>query len=225
MLTFKDKIEKTISYKNTDFFKADSIGVIARGPSLNRLDLCYNKFNHCFLAGEFNNSLNIIDKYLLGKSIVLFTMRERRYRTSIKNCKRLNIKNIQVKFEQGSDDYRDCVKRFSDLKVSGCNKKHSKIAGKINKEYGILSTGIAGIFYSLYFNPVNIYIIGIDFYNENRDLYFIREEHDKKTPKNIRGIMVKNLNGIVRNFPETNFHLYTTYEDIKSYGNLDVIYV
>ncbi len=230
MLTFKDKVKKASSYKNTDFFQAENIGVIARGPSVRALNLCYNNFNHCFLAGEFNNSLDKIGKYLTNKDIVLCIVQEGRYRTYIENCKKYNIQNIQVRFLEGTENFKRCVREFSDLKVTGCNQEHSEIAGRIDKEHKIFSTGITGIFYALYFNPKNIYIIGIDFYNKNADKYFIKEIHDsdaslETSRRRWKNDMIRNLKKMVFLYPETNFYLYTTYRGIESSNNLNVIYV
>lgn len=231
MLILEDKIYRaTSNYNGSDFFRAKDIGVITRGPSLYRLDLCYRKFNHCYLAGEFNNTLDYVEKYLLNKDIVLFIMQHNRYRTSTDYCKRLGIKNIQVALQEGTDHYKKCVEKFKDLKVVGYNKRHSELMKKIKYKMDINSTGLIAIFFAAYFNPNNIYIIGLDFYNRNVKPYFRREEHDlpKKKGKEItsfRSKMIESLSCMCRISPNISFHLYTTFRGIKSSNNLNVIYV
>ena len=231
MLTLEDKIYRaTSNYNDSNFFSANDIGILSRGPSLYRLDLCYKKFNHCYLAGEFYNTLNFVEKYLLDKDIVLSIMQHERYRTSEYYCRKLGIKNVQVALQEGTEHYKKCVEKFRDLRVVGYNKRHSELMKNIKGEMDIHSTGILAIFFAIYFNPKNIYIIGVDFYNRNVKPYFRREEHDLPKKKgnevsSFRAKMISNLSSICRVCPDINFHLYTTFRGIKSNNNLNVIYV
>lgn len=236
MVGFKEKIKNVSRYRDIDFC-VDSIGIIGRGPSVYRLDLCYKKFNHCYLTGEFNNTLYKIEKYLIGKEIVLCTMQQFRYRTSEQNCKKFNIKNIQVSSQEGTIDHRKCIKKLSDLKVIGFAKKHYEIVDRINKNNrikvgSIFSTGMSGVISALYFNPKDIYIIGLDFYDKSVKPYFVREDMDdpyvERIDFSIKGLrkgMIEGIYSICGAFPNINLHLYTTYGGIKSKNNLNVIYV
>lgn len=237
MLGFKEKIKKISRYRDVDFYNADSIGIIGRGPSVYRLDLCYKKFNHCYLTGEFNNTLYKIEKYLIGKEIVLCTMQQFRYRTSEQNCKKFNIKNIQISSQEGTIGHRKCIKKLSDLKVIGFTKKHYKIVDRINKnnqvkDGSIFSTGMLSVISALYFNPKDIYIIGLDFYDKSVKPYFVKENmddpHVERINFSIKGLregMLESIRSIRDLFPNINLHLYTTYSGIRSRNNLNVRYV
>ncbi|MHA1469138.1 MAG: hypothetical protein ACTSSP_01105 [Candidatus Asgardarchaeia archaeon] len=154
-----------------------------------------------------------------------------RYRTSKYHCQKLGIKNIQLKSQEGTDDYKECVKKFPDLKVVGYNKRHCELINKIDDESSLYSTGMASILFATYFNPKNIYIIGVDFYNRNVKPYFAREEHDlpkKKGAEIYNGFregMIKTFYHLCDAFPNINFHLYTTFRKIRSNNNINVIYV
>ena len=113
-------------------------------------------FNHCYLSGEFNHTLYKIEPYLIGKSIVLCVMQQFRYRTSEQNCLKFNIKNMQVRFQEGTNAHKKCIEKFPDLKVVGYVKTHYEITANINKgksvnNRSIFSTGISGIISALYF--------------------------------------------------------------------------
>lgn len=231
ILNFAEKIKRASLYKNANFFQ-ENIGIIARGPSVSRLDLCYDKFNCCFLSGEFNHSFDRIGKYLFGKEIVLCIMQNGRYRTPIDMCEKYNIKDIQVGFQSNTDDYKKCKKLYPDLNVYGLGKDHYETINKVCKDREIYTTGMASILYSLYFNPKRIYITGIDFYDRLVKPYFVKEDHDllyensmKESVKKIRKNMIEMLEKIRGCFLNTEFYLYTTYEGIKSVDNLFVKYV
>ena len=233
-MKLKERLAKVSEYRDANFFSADGIGVIGRGPSVYRLDLCYKKFSHCYLTGEFNHTLHKIGRYINGKKIVLCVMQHNRYRTTKENCQKFNINNIQIQCQDGTKEYRKCVSKFPDLKVSGFTKKHYDIVEKVNfgKDLSVFSTGLSGILSALYFNPKNIYVIGLDFYNKNVKRYFVKEDKDipgieeiEKSIKGLRKGMIKSMYNICDNFKDTNLYLYTTYKGVKSKNNLHVIYV
>jgi len=185
-------------------------------------------------VGEFNYTLDKIEKYIIGKQIALCIMQDNRYRTTEERCQKFNINNIQVKYQNGTKDYKKCISKFSDLKVSGFTKKHYDIVSKINSDekLNIFSTGMSGIISAACFNPKNIYIIGLDFYNKNVKPYYVKESKDipgiaqiEKSIKGLRAGMIESINSICNNFQNTEFYLYTTYKMIKSKENLHVIYV
>jgi len=91
---------------------------------------------------------------------------------------------------------------------------------------------MAGIVSALYFNPRDLYVIGLDFYNRNVKPYFVREEMDMSSVErvcvSIEGLrqgMIEGIYNICELFPETTLHIYTTYEGIRSQNNLKVVYV
>ena len=235
MLGLNDRIKKASSYKGADFDGVDGIGIICRGPSVYRIDLCYNKFNCCYLSGEFNNSLLKIGKYINGKNVVLCTMQNDRYRTSVDNCKKYNIMNIQVPYQNGTKEYRDCIEKFSDLKVVGIEKEHYDILKRMNGGSDCKAIPVTGIFpllSALYYNPRNIYIIGMDFYNRSVKPYYVREEMDVVDYPRIYGssvifrkMMIDVLINVCESFVDTNIYLYTTYKGVKNHRNLHVFYV
>lgn len=237
MLGLKERMEQVSGYKDADFHNADSIGIIGRGPSSHRLDLCYKKFNHCYLAGEFNHTLCKMEDYLMGKKIVLCIMQQYRYRTSEQNCKKFGIKNLQVRCQNGTKNHRDSISKFPDLKVVGYVRKHYEIIANINKnkkvnDRSIFSTGMSGVISALYFNPKDIYIIGLDFYDKSVKPYFVKEDMDVANVDRInfsieglRAGMLESINSICNLFPDINLHLYTTYRGVRSRNNLNVRYV
>jgi hypothetical protein len=233
-LTLKTRIKQAGSYKNASFFSADSIAVLARGPSLRALPLCYKNFNHCFLAGEFNNNLDKLGKYLLGKEIVFSCMRDTRYRPSKENCEKYNIQNVQIPFYEHTEKFSEIANSdfFPDLHIVGYTKDHYELGKKTHHESQIFSTGIAGIFHAAYFAPKRIYILGIDFYNRQEPAYLAAEEHDDTDDSNIyssvkrwRWGMIRNLRTICRVCKDTEFIMYTTFKRLKSKYNLKVYHI
>lgn len=231
-MNLKEKIVRAASYINTDFYAADNIGIIARGPSVYRLDLCYKQFNHCYLAGEFNHFFSKMGSYVYGKDIVLCIMQQDRYITPQKLREEFGINNLQIRFQSGSPKHKKCQKKYPDLKVIGFDKSHYDITEGIGEKNTIFTTGIAPLITALRFRPKNIYIIGLDFYNMNVKSYFVSEDHDvaqeNVTGKCIKDFRYKMINSIYKacdNFPGTNFYLYTTYGMIKPRKNLHITYV
>jgi hypothetical protein len=233
-LNLRDKIRIAGGYKNTNFFEADSIGVLARGPSLRALSRCYKDFHHCFLAGEFNNALDRLGPYLINKDIVLSCMRDTRYRTSRDRCEKYNIHNIQVPFYEYTKEFKELFDSdfFSDLHVVGRTRDHYEFGKKTYHESQIFSTGMAGIFHAAFFSPKKIYILGIDFYNRQESAYFAAEDHDDTDDSNMyssvkrwRWGMIKNLRTICSVCKNTEFIMYTTFNRLKSKNNLKVYHV
>ena len=231
-MTLKERIEKASSYRGTDFFSAESIGVISRGPSVYRIDKCCDRFSHCFLSGEFNHSLRRLKPYLRGKDMVLCVMQQNRYMTPESVCREFNINNLQVRFQNGSREHKECQEKYPYVKVVGFSKKHYDITGKIGEENKIFSTGMSPLISALYFSPKEIHIIGIDFYNKNVKPYFVREDHDiahigqiEKSIKGFRAKMLEGIDKICDNFREIDFYLYTTYRMVRPKRNLHIIYV
>jgi hypothetical protein len=237
MLGLKERLRQASGYSAADFHNADSIGVICRGPSVYRLDLCYKKFDHCYLSGEFNNTLYRIKNHLEDKKIVMCIMQQSRYRTLKQNCDKFNIKNLQVRYQNGTKYHKKCILEFPNLRVVGFTKEHYNIVADINKNNGesnhsIFSTGMSAIISALYFNPKDIHIIGVDFYDRSVKPYFVREDRDipstKRIIDSINGLrpgMLKSISNICDLFPHINLHLYTTYRGIRSRKNLYVRYV
>lgn len=232
-MSIKDRLKRIDNYKNIDFFSSDGIGIIARGPSVCYLKNCCDKFDNCFLAGEFNNAFSNIGKYIYNKNIVLTTMQPFRYMTKSCYCKKFNIENLQVGLLKKSKDYKICENKYPYLKVTGIEQEHFDILKRVNSPNAVFSTGVFPIICSVYFNPKNIYILGIDFYNENENIYYVHEDmdingDDEVKEENIfrfRDGMIKTISNICDEFKNIDFHIYTTYRGIVSKKNLEIIYV
>jgi hypothetical protein len=234
MPSFEENLRKAYSYVGTNFFESYSIGVIARGPSNLKLSLCSDKFNHCFLAGEFNKTLDTIGSSLVGKDVVMCLMQPMRYRTSPENCKKYNIRNLQVSIRENTDNFNRAKRGYRDINVVGYTNEHCLLSEKIftygNK--GIYSTGIAAIFHAIYFKPKEIYIIGLDFYDEGCSQYGITEKHDilnehsqETCIRSMREGMIHNLYSIVSYCENIQFYLYTTFFKLEGqdrYKNLHI---
>lgn len=241
-LSFKKRILQIEGYRDANFFNLKSIGVIARGPSNLSIKKIYKNFEHCFLAGEFNNNLRFFDKFFKNKSIVLSTIQPKRYRTSEALCKEFNIKNIQISHQYGTPKYNEIKEHYFDLKVVGYSGDQAKIAQKIFKkekdgkkdnivEYKINSTGIAAVFQAAYFDPKEVFIAGIDFYNTNFSKYLMDEEHDDPTDSvvnsamNLRQGMIEDFYSICDFYPNIIFNIYTTFRELESKKNVNIYYV
>lgn len=232
-MNLKDLLE-IASYEGTSFFNKEAIGVVARGPSVIGLKYCYNEFEHCFLAGEFNNNIDDIGVYLENKNIVLSIVQTDRYRTPSDKCERFNIKNIQIIHQYGTSNYYNNVNRFPDLKVVGYTEdqviqaKHVFREEKSECKYGIWTTGIAGLFHASYFRPKKIYVMGIDFYNEKENKYFKSENHDavgdtvEMSAEKMREGMLKNFYSICNFYDNIEYKVYTTFDSIESKDNIEV---
>ena len=238
-MILKDRIKRAGSYKGANFFKADTIAVIARGPS--SIDAIKHKrdFYHCILCGEFNNTIERIQEALLGKEIVISTWHHLRYKLSKENRSKYGIKNVQVPFYGNSDKFRDSKKFYKDLNVTPYTEEHRDIAYKVlGSSLYFATTGVGGIISALYFNPKKIMIFGIDFYytgEGNKGVYLCKEKKDvnldinsKNTINSIQRFRVKMINAInsvSRYYPDIELEMYTTFKGIVSKRNLKVNYV
>jgi len=228
----KERIKKASGYKDVDFFNAQSIGVIARGPSNVFLSHHCHKFSHCFLAGEFNKYLAVMGGYLLGKDIVLNILQVGRYRTPPDKCRYFKIGNVQTYFPANSRKIMKIRKVIiRDLHVVGYGKEQSELAERVFKDK-IYSTGICAVFNAACFYPKEVHILGLDFYNEDMPKYAVFEEHDQGKEGNfqnsiigMRRGMIEDLRSICDIFSSVEFFLYTTYRRIISRRNLHVEYV
>lgn len=239
-MAFIEKISKIIGYKDINFFRADSIGVIARGPSIRHLDICVDKFDKCFLAGEFNKNLEQWGEKVKGKDIVLSIVQSNRYCTPIEICRKYNIKNMQVNFHRGSSKHKVIQMSYPDLNVVGYTSDQSSELKQIFRKwedednmekYFVNSTGIAGVFHASYFRPKEVHIIGVDFYNTLYPKYLIGEPHDipsdtvEKSANNLQEGMVEDFHKIAYFYSNIRFYIYTTFRGISSLKNISVIYV
>jgi hypothetical protein len=238
-LTLRNKIKKAASYKGADFFEAKTIAVIARGPSSGEVVFHKDEFNHCFLCGEFENTIDKIGEALVGKQIVLASWQNLRYKLSMGKCEKYGIKNIQVQYTANHDNFKKCQGYYKGLNVVPYTLEHKEIAEKVlGSSFGFATTGIGGILSSLYFFPRKIMIFGIDFYytgEGNKGIYLCKENKDinldinhKITLKSIeryRLKMINSINSTSRYYPDIKIEMYTTFPGIASKRNLTVHYV
>ena len=234
---FIKNVQQAGSYVHTNFFEAQSIGVIARGPSNLKLQVCSDRFQHCFLAGEFNETLDRIGPYLLGKDVVMCLMQPQRYRTSPENCKKYHIQNIQVSVRGNTDNFNRIKGLYRDINVVGYINEHCLLSEKIFTygHKGIYSTGISAVFHAIYFQPKEIDIIGMDFYDEKNPQYGVSEIHDifndhsqEICIKNMREGMIHNFYSMIEYCENIQFYLFTTFkglENTQKYKNLHIFYV
>lgn len=239
-MKFQERLLRAAGYKNTDFFEKESIGVIGRGPSIRFLELCYDKFDHCFLAGEFNNNLDFLSALLLGKEIVLSIMQFKRYRTPVEKCYKFNIKNVQVPYHNNSEEFKNVIDYYPDLKVVGYTFDQISEMKRIflsqettdnSNSFSIYTTGIIGVFNASYFRPKKVIVIGIDFYNTEFSKYVISEPHDdqqdttENSASRMRDGMLRDLKLICNFYSDIEYYIYTTFMGLKSERNINVIYV
>ncbi len=222
-MTLVDYIERV----NVDMRSLDSIGVLCRGQSLDKLGTISKNFEKLYLVGQFTRALPQLFNHLQGKQIIQM-INKVAIATDQETCKRFNIKDIQCNFDGWLHRPPSQGRRELFRKVQNINKWATVhllppgIREARPKGFDWHTCGILGVDLAAFWKPAHIWIIGLDFYFSP---YFIREKHKGRCDPKRRLVMIEMLKLLVKRDPGITFHLITYCDKIKSFDNLHVTHL
>ncbi len=216
-----------------DYINQDSIGVICRGPSVEHIDKCIDKFDHCFCVSQCRQLLHLLRDEIKCKSIVQFVAQDMKidmsnYPTDPK------VDEIIVGSTYNNLIRNEQLDQFEDF----CNSHHVKvntISSEYTKHYNdrqkrlpawYASVGSYALNYALWLAKKEVHIIGMDFYYGPQRYYCNEgQEFTNSDPRPFDEHMLHNIAEICVFNPEKTIYLYTIYPNIQSHQNLKVIQV
>lgn len=225
-------------YNICDFSKLDEIGVVCRGASLGKISKYKEYFKNCFIVGQHLESFKKIGKHFCDSNIV--KVHGSVYTKYKKHNRRMDREYGIIDMQTYLDPTLSDRKAYKFKKIYKKNKWMKVYARPINflernKKFTLLrilgekrdthpTLGLYGVDLAAAYNPKNIHIIGLDFYDTPD--YVIERMHvpqERNKPK-LKG-MLEYLNLLCREEKKIQFYLYTSCRQVKSHDNLKVIKV
>tara|TARA_B100000614_G_scaffold262915_1_gene301224 strand:- start:42441 stop:43094 length:654 start_codon:yes stop_codon:yes gene_type:complete len=212
-------------YSTCDFSKLDSIGVICRGASISKISKVSDRFEACFLVGQFENGLLKIGNYLCNKHIVQ-VINKCAIQTDRKVCEQYRIRDIQCNFgsyfgEELSEGKTALFKKIR--KKNPWAEVHLVPEGLTARRPMDKweTTGIYAVDLACFFQPKEIHVIGLDFYESD---YFAKEKlHAGIKANRARGrAMREQFMKLVDRDRNIHFNVVTHSRHLKSGENLSV---
>lgn len=205
-----------------DLWKTKHLGVLCRGDSLRMLPRIADKFTKCFLVGQFDLALRRVGRHLQDKEIVQ-VINKCIGKTKSGICKAYNIQDLQSTLggkelsPQREVLYRKFVRMNKHAKVHLAPPNSRALRGKVL----YVTTGIFALDVIGYWKPKHIWLVGMDFYDSR---YFQAEARNGsgRISRGRREKMVQAFWDIADKYPNTNFHVYTNSQLIKTKGNVSV---
>ena len=212
----------------------ENFGLIMKGASLENIEKIHNKFDQCFLINNFDLEIEKYGKYLENKKIVHFVNKLFTAHMFKKNYERFDIKNIQM-----STNFFLSIKllrvwfryKKMGLKVHFMNKEFDNKNSYFNKFFEgkfrdkFPNAGVLALCYTLdVIRPQNLWICGLDFYNED---YIFRRSH--QTPLHLQQKKMQDSNlpqktmEIMSVYKHTNINLYSNYKNLNAPPNVKLL--
>lgn len=208
----------------------DSFGVVLKGKSVEKIEKVYKNYQHQLFVNNYDPEFKKLEKYYTGKERSAQMVN----RLSTAVCEKhtydkTKVKDIIFSIPDKKDKNVKFVRsRYEELGMN-IHYVDKEVMELSNKYFGVSSkcpnTGILGILFALkVIHPKNIYIIGLDFYNQD---YLYRRAHQtklvdqKEKMKKIK--IVERFIQIVKDYPEVNFNLVTYYDKLPEMKNLKII--
>ncbi len=193
------------------FLNSPTLAVLCRGSSLSYVREVCDKFDNCFLVGQFNKSLPKL-QCLKGKNIVPI-INKSTIQLSEKLCKKFGIKNLQCTFDGWltrpmSENRR---KLFNKIKKSNPWLSVYEAPPGIRERRGDVdwcTSGIYAVDLAAFYQPKEIIIVGLDFYDSG---YFVKEKVHVSIKKNRsrRKEMMSMMSRIIKRDNNIQFKIYT----------------
>jgi len=209
----------------------DSIGIIGRGMSIQKIDKISNKFDQYIIINNFSEEIKVLKKYIKNKKGIHIVNNNLNSLGSKSQYEYLNIKTVIGSSFSGvgkkSKNHWKTIKKYN-LGMSFITLPHELRNIAQDHEFKIFNTGLISIYYSvMILNKKNIWICGIDFYHceyyskKALDIYSSKGRHktdDLKT--RIPFHFIK----LVKAYPKVNFHL-ATMADRKLFPKLNNLHL
>jgi hypothetical protein len=226
-------------YNCCDFHEVDKIGVICRGKSLGAIGKYKDNFKNTFVIGQHVKSFQMVGKHLENCNIVKIwgSSFHKPCKKEREICSHYNIRDLQSTLRPYSSErkaykYKKIKTRYDGIletyplpvNIHDRNKRilHKRKLGNGKLSYPTL--GIFGVDLASAYNPKEVHVIGLDFYNAP---YLTNEKLNANFDKNVRRgpNMIEFFKLLCKEETDIKFYLYTCCKTIKSEGNLKVTHV
>jgi len=213
-----------------------TFGVICKGRSLGRLHLVSDGFMTCFIVNHFERELKEFAHLLKEKNIVQFVNRRGTIRMSAETYEQFGIKTVQYNLPE-------LINGHPTSEVDKKTKKRLKEYGEFGLKLYYLpqrlldwnkwfepfenypgeymwkhpNTGIQACIYAAeVIHPKDLYVVGLDFYQD--DYLFRRDVCNplKVQQKKISRVhMIEHFEWVLEMHGDINWHIVTNYKNLK----------
>lgn len=214
----------------------DNFGVICKGKSLERLTLVSDNFTDCFIVNYFEKELEKFSNIFQSKNIIQFVNRRGTIRMPKRIYEKFNITELQYNLPERIKGQKT---ELVDKKTKKRLREYSEFNLKLNflpeellvwnkffrpyenypNEYTFKhpNTGIQACIYAAQIvRPKNLYIIGLDFYQD--DYLYRREVCNPlkvQQKKMKRCHMIEHFEFVINSFIDINWFIVTNYKRLK----------
>lgn len=208
-------------------FMPESIGVLCRGKSLERLSDVAKKFDHCFIVNSWRKEWKTFRRELRRKTIVHFVNHEKTSVMPPEVYKRLGIERAVCYWTKRHTHPGFRVKDAS-VTVELCEKAGVKL-DMMPDEFlpdcnRIKNSGVMCCLYvSEVFRPKTLWVIGLDFYTANYWVGNLTKYQEKMRQEGLSDRLVDEFVGVVERYPEIEYKLITRCESLPKLDNLEII--
>lgn len=209
----------------------DSVAILCKGKSLEKIQEHHNKFNNCLIVNNFQLELLKFSRLLKNKNIVHFTNKMNKQIMPNSFYKEFNINDILLMKPWIINDFQlnfiFLKHLFNGRRVKFC-KKSLLQKYYINKNFKnkFPNTGIMAIIYAIeVLKPKTIYIFGLDFYEQ--DYLYRRKNAVSSLDDQRRKIVNLDLTKFCNSLFEKNscicFKIATYSTEIKKLNNVKIL--
>lgn len=201
-----------------------NFGILLRGKSLENINLILNNFNNCMIVNNFKIELSKFSKYFKEKNIIHFVNSMKSASLTQDQYKEFNINKIQFSFTKKHRNDLHSLKRINSIinYYKELNLDFNYSPNNLYEQiFNIHNTGVSSILYvSEILQPKNIWIIGLDFYQND---YMIKKNQSHQQKKSNDIDLVGSFLKIINNHQNINYNLISYYKNFPKLKNLNLI--
>ena len=202
----------------------ESIGILCRGQSLERLPKVVGEFDKCFIVNDWRVESLIFEDFIKNKNIKHFMNADRRSYLGRKLYRMLGITEGVIgwtklheekgKTSRGKNTVKAAMNKYSkELKMSYLPNDYFLACNYLNNTSLICLTYVAREL-----RPSIVWIIGMDFYSGD---YLVRRRGTFRPLDTNK--MEADFKAITLLYYDTTFKLVTNYDKILGHQNLEVL--
>ncbi len=201
--------------------KSEPIGILLKGPSLEKLPKIYKNFNNCVLVNWWDKEFELFDNYIIDKNIILYSnaanlwakYSESYTYTNPETYKRYKVDSFGFPFSTTYFKEKPVAKFLKTIEKYGVTDIHS-IPNKYEDET-MKRPRNCGMNAILYFAIVmkfkEIWICGLDFYS-GKIKYATGGKKDR-VMKPERDRMLSRFSNYMDKCKDTKFNIVSNYDD------------
>ncbi len=199
----------------------NSIGIILRGESIERLPSIIDKFETCFIVNWHKAEFDLLEDCILGKNVIQYTNLKHNAMFSEEVYRKFNITEVVVPYCKSMLDAKKINEFFEQQTIYGVRKLDFLPEEYIEElDPRPRNSGLTCIFYSSQvLKAKEIWIIGLDFYSTN----YIGKSTGKKDLKIQEERMMKRFVKYIEKFSHIQYNILSYNEKILKFDNLNII--